>query len=337
MQLALIVIFCYTLVNAASADDLLELGCTTDEQCKQFERSSCRDSHCFCTGADSDKRVACKPKDRKLSNIIGGPCTQEHACSQDHAECDAKTQLCYCAAGFIPSEDRRRCLPQLVPLDGRCELTSQCQSADKSAVCHQSQKSCLCKAHFEPHNGRCLATLDLSCINDTTCQKLDAICVEKLNKCACTAGLVHNHNMTHCMPSAVYGASCTTNAQCQLTLGVDAICSNNSCSCRSKYYPKIMTQQEQNQVMNTTSCEPIVTYGAYCHQDKDCQQQQEKKQLSNLTCKYAECVCQQDYHVVDNEKCVLNAASARNPVNIILAKLMITTQFFWHIYSRIRT
>lgn len=159
MQLMLMIILCYSLLNVASSDVLLELGCITDDQCKQFERSRCRDSHCFCTANDEEKRVPCKPKDRKLSNIIGGPCTQEHACSQEHAECDANTQLCYCAAGFIPSEDRRRCMPQMVPLAGRCELTRQCQTADKSALCQKSQQSCLCMEHFEAHNGRCLATL----------------------------------------------------------------------------------------------------------------------------------------------------------------------------------
>ncbi|KAL7743470.1 hypothetical protein ACLKA6_018608 [Drosophila palustris] len=317
MRLTLLIFFCFSLLNAASADDLLELGCISDDQCKQFERSRCQDGHCFCTATVGDKRVACKPKDRKLSNIIGGPCTQEHVCSQEHAECDAKTQLCYCAADYIPSEDRRRCLPQTVPLAGRCELSSQCQSTDKSAVCHTSQHSCLCKAHFEAHGGRCLATLDLSCSNDTICNSVGAICLSNLNKCACTEGLVHNHNMTNCMPSAVYGASCTTTTQCQMTLGVGGVCSNNSCSCRAKYYPRTMTNQGQNQEMNTTSCEPFVTYGAYCHQDKDCQQEQEQKQPSNMMCKWSECVCQENHHVVDNEKCVLTTGSAGNQLNIV--------------------
>lgn len=342
MQLTLIIFFCYGLLNVASADDLLELGCITDDQCKEYERGKCRDSHCFCTAPDSKELVACKPKDSKHSNIVGGPCTQEHVCSLENAECDAKTQLCFCSAGYIPSKDRRRCLAQMMPLGGHCELNSQCQATDKSALCHISQKSCLCKDHFEAHNGRCLATLELDCINDSNCTDVNAVCLTQLSKCACTEGFVYNHNMTNCMPSSTYGASCTTTAQCQLTLGFDGICGNNTCSCRSKYYPK-------SQEMDNTSCEPVVVYGAYCRQDKDCQHWQElkqehkkelkqehkkeAKQLSSMVCKWGECACQDYYHVEDNEKCVLNTESAGNELHSLLIQLLIPAQFFWLIYS----
>lgn len=160
MKLALIIIITFAfLLTASSADDLLELSCATDDQCTQYERGRCRDGHCVCTAAENGQRVACKPKDKKLSNIIGGPCTEDHVCMLPHAVCDIKLELCFCTADHIASEDRRRCLPSKVALNGPCELSSQCQKTDKFAVCQEPQRSCQCKPNFEQHLGRCVALL----------------------------------------------------------------------------------------------------------------------------------------------------------------------------------
>lgn len=158
MQLGIIILFTFGLfLTATSADELLELSCNTDAQCLKYEQGRCRDGHCLCTEPKSKKTVICKPKDKKLSNIIGGPCTEDHVCAQEHAVCDTKWEQCYCADGYMPSVEHRRCLPRMVALNGTCEQSSQCQMADKFAVCQAS--SCLCKSKFEQHMGKCLALL----------------------------------------------------------------------------------------------------------------------------------------------------------------------------------
>lgn len=160
MQLAIIIIFTFAfLLTASSADDLLELSCVTDAQCTQYERGRCREEHCVCTAPEDGHRVPCKPKDKKLSNIVGGPCTEDHLCMPPHSVCDIKWDMCFCTADHIPSEDKRRCLPSKVALNKSCELSSQCQQTDKFAVCQEPEKTCQCKPNFEQHLGKCLARL----------------------------------------------------------------------------------------------------------------------------------------------------------------------------------
>ncbi|KAH8386509.1 hypothetical protein KR093_000907 [Drosophila rubida] len=324
LKIKLILFFgCSWLLNVALADDLLELSCSIDTDCQQYERATCRNSHCQCTAAVGDKREPCKPKDRKWSNIIGGPCTQDHLCPQLNTKCDATTEQCYCTAGYMPSVDKRRCLPQAVALNAQCELTQQCQAKDKWAVCHLSQKSCLCKEYFEPHDQRCLAVLDISCRNDTMCTATDSICLIQLDKCACIEGRVHNHNKTMCLSGAAYGESCTTSGQCQLMLGSGGLCRNNSCGCQPKYYAKINSEAEQGTKL--TTCEPIVNFGANCRRNEDCEQPSDNL---NMQCKWGECICRDTHHVVDNARCVLNKASTGQRVPHLLFPI------FWLIYSR---
>lgn len=133
------------------SEELLELACITDAQCSQFERGHCVAMECICTARDSDERVACRPHEEKLTNIIGGPCP----CPQPDAEC-IKDQ-CACLKDYVPSADRRRCLPEAVRNGGKCEFSRQCQLTDKFSTCFEGR--CVCRSNFELHEGRCLAVL----------------------------------------------------------------------------------------------------------------------------------------------------------------------------------
>lgn len=158
MQLGVILLFTVgLLLTASSADELLELSCMDDLQCLQFEEARCRDGYCLCTDAKTKVTLLCKPKDRKVSNIIGGLCAKDRSCPQAHAECDLKWEQCYCANGYMPSVEMRRCLPRMVALNGTCEQPSQCQMADKFSLCKTA--GCQCKANFVEHLGKCVALL----------------------------------------------------------------------------------------------------------------------------------------------------------------------------------
>ncbi|XP_064553583.1 uncharacterized protein LOC135438953 [Drosophila montana] len=117
--------------------------------------------------------------------------------------------------GFSSAEDQ----PQLgyIPLDGACELSAQCQ---RNAVCDMSLKRCVCKEHFEQHQGNCLALLDLSCSNNKQCPGT-SICLPQAMKCACILDYVPNHIMTTCLtdtfpePLVPYGADCSRTEDCQ--------------------------------------------------------------------------------------------------------------------------
>ncbi|XP_030567349.1 cell death abnormality protein 1 [Drosophila novamexicana] len=325
MQFNLILLLALCLLSAYSAEDLLELGCTTNAQCEQFEGGQCHDSSCVCLARGSKERIPCQPKDNKLSNIIGGPCP----CSQPHAECDTQMQQCFCADNYMASADRRRCLPLQVALNGVCEVSRQCQLADTFAVCHMSQKRCICREHFEQHQGSCRALLDLGCNNNTHCEPVGAsICLPQAMKCACIRDYVPNHNMTSCVSGVGLGSNCTTPAQCQLKLGAGSTCRDNRCSCRIKHYPKI------DQDPNSAVCEPQVPYGAYCRRTEDCQQHQpdveNRVHDARMHCFKGECQCRPDFRVVDNQHCVLDTSAANPRYKLLHAPLSML--IFWPIY-----
>lgn len=143
------------LLATGRAEDLLELSCSSDAQCAQFERGRCVDMACICTARGSGERVPCTPLEErlKLTNIIGGACP----CPMPNAICHTRWQQCHCSEGHVSSDDRRRCLPAVVPVGGSCEFQQQCQRADRFSSCIGNQ--CLCLNQFEFHEGRCLSVL----------------------------------------------------------------------------------------------------------------------------------------------------------------------------------
>ncbi|TDG42310.1 hypothetical protein AWZ03_011264 [Drosophila navojoa] len=323
MRLLPILSFVFYALNTISAEDLLELSCLTDEQCMQFEGGKCLDSRCICTarGGGSEERVDCQPKDEKRNNIIGGPCP----CTLPHAECDVQTQQCFCAVEYLPSDDRRRCLPVKVPLDDSCEMARQCQSMDTFANCQT--KRCICQENFVPYEGDCLSLLDLSCSDNTICETVDAaICLPQTAKCACAKDLVANQNRSACIPGVDYAANCTNSAQCQVQLGAGSTCDkDNRCSCSPTHYAK------RDETLNSTVCELRVPYGAYCRRTADCLQMsdgEDKVLNSRMECKWGECQCRAEFQVMNNEYCVVKDAATANQLSLFLPILSI-----WPIYS----
>ncbi|KAH8266572.1 hypothetical protein KR018_010544 [Drosophila ironensis] len=301
------------------AEELLELACSSDEQCAQLERGKCLENVCACLARDSaGERVPCTPVEQKLTNIVGGPCP----CAQPHAECDKRRDQCICSQGHVPSEDRRRCLPEAVPLAGTCELSRQCQLADRFSICHQPERRCICRPEFERHQGRCLAVLQSSCQEDKDCGTCGAsLCLPKIHKCGCSPKYVHNRNMTKCTEGLGFNDTCEHSAPCQLKLGAAGQCLDHQCSCRPHYYPKRVTHHTSEEVALSAGeseleedhsgeviiCDPIVAYGAYCRNDADCRmqpfQQTDPTAPHPMVCQWGECRCSEDYQLLDN-RCI---------------------------------
>ncbi|XP_020803997.1 cell death abnormality protein 1 [Drosophila serrata] len=294
------------------AEELLELSCITDAQCAQFERGHCVDMACICTARDSNERMACRPHEEKLTNIIGGPCP----CPQPNAECDARRDQCICHTGYVPSADRRRCLPEAVRHGGECELPRQCQLADKFSTCLKGR--CVCRSDFELHEGRCLAVLQSNCLLNTDCGTCGAsLCLPKLKKCACAENYVHNRNLTKCISGLAFafGSSCDHNAPCQVNLGSSAQCLDHRCTCRPTHYPQrvanVVSKEsdiDENIISHKDriSCEPIVAFGAYCRHNGDCRMKhmEQDNQPVAMVCQWGECGCSETHRLQDNQ-CIL--------------------------------
>ncbi|XP_068159961.1 multiple epidermal growth factor-like domains protein 11 [Drosophila tropicalis] len=316
------------MATCGKAMELLELSCSTDDHCSKLERGKCRNSVCICTARDTEEEEPCRPMEdsQTLTNIVGGPCP----CKQPHTECievEQQQKQCFCAEGYIPSVDRRRCLPEKVELDGRCEMDSQCQRAETFSVCHQSR--CLCKTNFEPHQQRCRAVLDVKCLNNTVCETFGAsVCMSNISKCHCSIDYVPNRNMTKCIAGAAYGENCSHNLTCQLSLGAAGQCreEDHRCACRAMHYPRRQVPaqlkgESQGIANKDVICRPIVLFGAYCRNDSDCQEQHAMKtqkeqgqeiqlQAPNpMRCMWGECRCGDNYTLVDNDKCIINGGA----------------------------
>ncbi|KAH8235705.1 hypothetical protein KR032_005710, partial [Drosophila birchii] len=326
------------IVPANRAEDLLELSCITDGQCAQFDRGHCVDMTCVCTARDSDNRVACLPHEVKLTNIIGGPCP----CPQPNARCDTKRDQCICQINYVPSADRRRCIPEAVSPGGVCELSRQCQLADKFSKCLKGL--CHCRSNFEFHEGRCLAVLESSCLLKTDCGTCGAsLCLPKLEKCACAENYVHNRNMTKCISGSAYayGSSCDHSAPCQVSLGGSAQCLDHRCTCHPTHYPKRVMANlvpKENDIdadissyKDRISCEPIVSFGAYCRHNGDCQMEHMEKdnQSVAMVCQWGECGCSDTHRLQDNQ-CIpmINMGGTHHHTNLVFLSFVCTLHLF---------
>ncbi|XP_016980055.1 uncharacterized protein LOC108045287 [Drosophila rhopaloa] len=312
------------LPEAVRAQDLLELSCSSDAQCAQFERGRCLDMACICTARGSNERVACSPVEEKLTNIIGGSCP----CPMPDANCHHRWEQCLCSAGHVPSGDRRRCLKEAIAPGGRCEFQGQCQLADRFSSCSGGQ--CLCNDQFELHEGRCLAVLQSRCSEDKDCGSCGAsLCLTKVKNCGCAASYVHNHNMTKCVTGSGYGGSCEHSAQCKVKLGAGGQCQDHICGCRPSHYPKRVANEEakedtaEEDQRERIVCEPIVPFGALCLHDGQCRMKSLLKEANAtapapMFCNWGECSCSESHRLEDNKCIRVESGAVRSQLSFFL-------------------
>lgn len=97
-------------VFSGRGQDLLNLDCASSIDCVQFQSSSspnvtCIDSKCSCLDINFQK-IDCKPRENKISNIVGGKCP----CSIDNSECNEEEGICYCLQNFTAINGKRTCV-----------------------------------------------------------------------------------------------------------------------------------------------------------------------------------------------------------------------------------
>ncbi|XP_061399035.1 tenascin [Musca vetustissima] len=291
--------------------DLLELSCLEKQQCNQFEHSGikadCLEGHCHCINGQRE-RVDCKPADRKLGNIIGSPCP----CKMDFSECDTKHDTCYCAAGYMPSMDKRRCIKKKAMLGERCELDSQCQRGDYNAICHKESETCMCMDLFIHDAGKCVSIVGpkFECHNDTECLKtfLDNVrCNERTHNCTCVEGYIASSDNTRCQRISEYLEECSGNQQCIASMGLGGRCLDGSCQCDEKYYAEEKKYTDTG--VKHTVCTPIVERGQYCRFSEDCYQRQlSNESQQSMDCVYGECNCKVGFFVLNEGECMPGAA-----------------------------
>ncbi|XP_073817715.1 uncharacterized protein [Musca autumnalis] len=329
-------IFCLFIIsifaNSATSDDLLELTCLNQQQCTQFQhsgiKSDCIEEHCHCLN-EKRERVQCKPMVRKLGNIIGSPCP----CTMDFSECDHKQDTCYCAAGYMPSLDKRRCIKKKALLGDRCELDAQCQRGDYNAICHRSFQMCMCMDLFVNDTGKCVSIVGpkFVCQNDTQCIKNyrdNVRCVDNTQHCVCADGYIASTDNTRCQEISEYLEKCSSDAQCIASMGLGGRCIDNACQCGEKYFAEDIKSPDTG--LKRTVCTPIVERGQYCRYSEDCYQRQlNNESHQTMDCVYGECNCKVGFLVFNEGVCEPGAAMPmKTPwIGMMLVLVIVAAKF----------
>uniref|UniRef100_A0A1A9W6B2 EB domain-containing protein n=1 Tax=Glossina brevipalpis TaxID=37001 RepID=A0A1A9W6B2_9MUSC len=310
--------------NKVLSNELLELSCKDDMECKQFQHDGvqpkCIEGHCQCT-TNAAEHIKCKPMKSKLSNIIGGNCP----CTQLNAEC--YEDRCYCAIDFTPSTDKRRCLKKTAFLGDSCELDLQCQKTDYNAICPPDMKHCVCMEQFVNDNKQCLSTIGskFKCKTTVECIKQfgnNSQCHTILQKCICSEGFVTAINNSVCLSASTYLKNCEENSQCIVTMGPGSKCIDGVCECDGKYYPEEINKNDTLQ----TVCTGEVELGQYCRLEQDCYNRYLNGSEQTMDCVYGECSCKFGFYSINNGICMRSSSASE------LSKLSIFLCFVFFIY-----
>ncbi|KAL6420046.1 hypothetical protein ACFW04_001228 [Cataglyphis niger] len=166
-----------------------------------------------------------------------------------------------------------------VQIGGSCGRDFECI---ENAFC-RGQQNCLCDPYYSPSPDKsmCIATVGLSCKNDTKCQTIaNGEC--KQGTCACKDDFfLDNSNSSNCIPRPTkIGDRCQITTICQESFNY-ALCINNECQCYLGYHF----------VNETGNC--VLNHDLYtaCTKDYDCYV--DKKSPDILECKNGQCVCRE--------------------------------------------
>ncbi|KAG4080744.1 hypothetical protein HA402_005924 [Bradysia odoriphaga] len=282
---------CLIFVSGSIHENVIDTECHHDGDCKVFvkmnQNVTCLNHQCVCRDSDF-KTIACLPEKLGLANVIGGkcPCTtiQWSSCMNG---------FCMCKTGYIPSEDKRSCIPTNLPIGSRCENDAQCSKEIPFSKC--ANNTCSCEKKFIFHNGTCHSLIDMKkCTNDTECP--NSICVQQ--QCYCKPGYVAAFDETACLPTADYNGNCSESVQCQHELGLRAVCEQGKCVCDENWSTILIN------VANGTKkiCEKRIAVGQECEYDTDCFQSHFNGTEQSMQCFLKECQCAPDYELDQDQR-----------------------------------
>lgn len=304
-MLAVLVTFGVTIllpVARSSEEDLIDLDCTTDENCTTFENpftnTTCVNGSCQCVSTDNGDLKQCLPTHNIYSNKVGGTCP----CNSENSYCNETTQMCICKEGFMPSQERKKCISKAVPLNGTCEVDEQCIMHDPFSHCDDAFANCTCQQHFVNFQDTCHSVIETgpSAVNETMNCEHDEDCANRTantgchqGKCVCLKGFVANAERNSCLPVVQYEGNCTESNQCIAQLGVGSVCSEGHCLCSEQFFAFPDHAHDNATGMDTvaTACKRKIAYGSSCNENKDCYQFHRGPHEQNLECFITECVC----------------------------------------------
>ncbi|XP_044757282.1 prion-like-(Q/N-rich) domain-bearing protein 25 [Coccinella septempunctata] len=252
------------------------IPCKMDGDCTHYN-GFCLDGFCKC----NNSTFSCKlNQDSTLVNKIGESCQSTNECNLDSAFC-GKNNTCVCEDGYLPSENKMKCLRTATRLGDDCEESAQCYSGIPSTGCHKDK--CVCQPHMHEFNGSCYKNVGLG----ETCQLIEecsmtphATCVK--TKCQCRENYVSNGTVCLIKANGI-NFTCDADLQCKAQLGEGSECSYGSCKCKEVFHFKASINQ----------CVHDILLNEQCGEHRDCHQPGTGP--SRLECLVGVCKCKSPY------------------------------------------
>uniref|UniRef100_A0A224XSP3 Putative platelet endothelial aggregation receptor 1 n=1 Tax=Panstrongylus lignarius TaxID=156445 RepID=A0A224XSP3_9HEMI len=210
---------------------------------------------------------------------IGDACTAQEECASGEILC--LDGLCECKEGYVAALDRRQCLKMVSRLGEDCIQDAQCYKglnvAEGDSLCISFR--CVCGTGTVLRNGTCLRRIYLgdNCKSDSDCLTFQSHCIQDV--CACPMDMIPSPDNERCLP-AMNDSKCIEDAQCQQSMGDNAICNNEgTCQCKPRNH------------YNSSACVPDLKLGDYCTVANDCQSSEEFGSEGPRDCIDKTCVC----------------------------------------------
>ncbi|KAL5291659.1 hypothetical protein ACFFRR_010832 [Megaselia abdita] len=288
-------------------DLLLNLDCSSSVDCIQFQipgspNVTCLDSNCSCLDINH-QQVPCKPRENKISNIIGGKCP----CHIDNSECNEEEDICYCMENFTAIHGKRACVKETLNLGEICDNDSQCLKNNKYSECfgeNGGAKMCRCQKHFVEHENSCISAVGLNetCESTEQCNNHTAHSKCWNKRCICEDTHVTSKDILRCLEGSGYEDPCTEDSQCIHLLGPGALCYAGVCNCDHRHF--ISASDKEHKL-----CELRIELGQYCREHNHCYQYHLNSNEQTMECYHSKCHCRKGFfHTKNNWECVGDSA-----------------------------
>ncbi|XP_053597987.1 prion-like-(Q/N-rich) domain-bearing protein 25 [Microplitis demolitor] len=216
-------------------------------------------------------------------SVCKTPATIEEFCQHDtdclrldYAYCSKEFQRCECLLNYGKVKNIPRCVSLL---GGHCYDERDCFVDNSICIDHK----CQCDAQFIMKSNReCWpSSIGKSCKRDLDCSDVLHVGCSVSKKCVCKDNHILVDN-SMCVP--LLDEFCWTDELCA---PINSVCFNNKCKCKPNYIA----------VANTHCFEYYI--GRSCESNQDC-----KNILHSVCSEHGVCICDDNYAVVNRDKCV---------------------------------
>ncbi|XP_066595568.1 prion-like-(Q/N-rich) domain-bearing protein 25 isoform X2 [Prorops nasuta] len=256
-----------------------------------------------------------------LVTLIGRVCSHKIDCNTENAHCNLTTKQCFCDKGYVPADNRQKCLKIIDALTSECTDERQCLAFLANTTC--ADRVCKCIDGYHLVNNKCWKSLGFGqpCSHHEECEIVDGgECVKSDNNnrlCGCKADTIINMNSKHCLSKAKnYLDDCMEDRQCY-EMYDNTTCIDKQCRCNDD---SLHFEVDLGRCILSRGLEEI------CTTDYDCYQKEDTNGQRGLQCRGNVCWCSENYNL-NGDICILaveSSGSNKRPLMILLTFITIS-------------